>query len=932
MSTEAQTPGRRRTPRSDAQKMKDILNVMREADWSISKFLHHLFRLENRDEQHQQMVVGMINGTSKPRFGEILQLIYENAKRVDYRKGDKTATKIVIQKKFAPDLWPEVLHHAEPAMNVWAVRLVADLVRNEGKVMVKPDTGLHLRASAKPEMERTRNIQDKLASWEAVDGFSMEKMQGIAEENAPTLWHIVSSYVNPTYGDRGQVLAVREIRRPQNLVTTSAVMSLTFGRSERASLYALCRGIWYFSTKAHRSIFRVESRLAQCVAYSSVYPALKAMSEQQLKDLKAALLPGSGRHILTVGDNVQTFVKPRDHRIGRESKMIKGYAGTAVEMEDYEEGAFDLDELVRRQSLQQRRDLSAEGIMEDIDWTHQENVAAGDFTDTLLGFVPVLSVYKKDMEEWVTAMLTKRQIPQTRKSTITPLATNNADEMHVQGLKQGLLDFFSVQMGIDKETLQNRCFIKSGDGKTFDQLHKLKKYLAAEEGDFESFRWLVPLLELWHAKWTDLSRVARTHWGKDSPDDPSTLSFAARLAQCPTPSDLRKVDFYDGQHIVNLTLDAHLLNIWEGHFQTDNLVDHFANLKDRDQLPSFEALIDAARMLVKRHATTDAFRRAHKPEADHPDTVPLGSPWTRPSAQTETETVDVEMVSGEDETDHLSDMSAPEPESFSDADITLANSILFIRNAIWWREMCRAVARGDTGRIWEILKIWIFTFAGSGNPYYSQYLLELYCNFKWEFPPKLTDAILMNWVINLHGKPGMFIEMDLMQEHFNFWLEDMAQHKGKEFDEPFYRQVISMNVHHFLRLKDEMEAAVFLKARSKDHGARHLNNELKAIMKAFRAAEVDRRRPSRDEGFHGVDDLGVGLETLKKDKIENFIKRTTVFTDILGLRVDSTSGMEDDVMEDEVEADDERPDERHGPPPRVFVAGNELIIEERESV
>jgi G:T-mismatch repair DNA endonuclease (very short patch repair protein) len=38
-------------------------------------------------------------------------------------------------------------------------------------------------------------------------------------------------------------------------------------------------------------------------------------------------------------------------------------------------------------------------------------------------------------------------------------------------------------------------------------------------------------------------------------------------------------------------------------------------------------------------------------------------------------------------------------------DVTLANGILFIRNAIWWLEVCRAVAMGDTGRVWEIMKV-----------------------------------------------------------------------------------------------------------------------------------------------------------------------------------------------------------------------------------
>jgi hypothetical protein len=60
---------------------------------------------------------------------------------------------------------------------------------------------------------------------------------------------------------------------------------------------------------------------------------------------------------------------------------------------------------------------------------------------------------------------------------------------------------------------------------------------------------------------------------------------------------------------------------------------------------------------------------------------------------------DTEML----DVDALSDLSGPT--DTPDSDMTLANMTLFIRNAIWWREMCKAVAEGDTGHIWEILKV-----------------------------------------------------------------------------------------------------------------------------------------------------------------------------------------------------------------------------------
>lgn len=142
----------------------------------------------------------------------------------------------------------------------------------------------------------------------------------------------------------------------------------------------------------------------------------------------------------------------------------------------------------------------------------------------------------------------------------------------------------------------------------------------------------------------------------------------------------------------------------------------------------FNDLIEVARFLAQRHATTEAYRRALRPKKDDPNAVPLGSPW--PSTPiSEPADSDIEMEAVDEEGDH--------PGEF--------NNVHSQRDMVA-RDVQSSRMRGH-------------------RQDYSLYLLELYCNFKWEFSPRLRDAILMNWVVNLHGKPGMFIEMDLMQEH-----------------------------------------------------------------------------------------------------------------------------------------------------------------------
>ncbi|KAF8235504.1 hypothetical protein L208DRAFT_1392366, partial [Tricholoma matsutake] len=182
-------------------------------------------------------------------------------------------------------MWTDSIKHAKPALTVWAVCLVSSLVWAEGQQMIRRETGLHLRASEKSMGGPNARVHAKCATWDAVDSFSLGKMQKIAKINAPVLWEIVSSYVNPEYGALvdNQAVAIHRYW-PQNVVRTdsassfktlvlirrqvctSAIMLMTFGCSDRANLYALCRGIWYFAVKAHHSIFRVESHMGQSVA------------------------------------------------------------------------------------------------------------------------------------------------------------------------------------------------------------------------------------------------------------------------------------------------------------------------------------------------------------------------------------------------------------------------------------------------------------------------------------------------------------------------------------------------------------------------------------------------------------------------------------------------------------------------------------------
>lgn len=157
----------------------------------------------------------------------------------------------------------------------------------------------------------------------------------------------------------------------------------------------------------------------------------------------------------------------------------------------------------------------------------------------------------------------------------------------------------------------------------------------------------------------------------------------------------------------------------------DDLAGYFERLKNEDKLPPQEELFDIAQKLSRKYSTTKAYQRTlHRRTSDSPDeySVPLGSPWearseapppidVMPTVVLDPQHQDVMDVEERDATgaaneaamdvDPLEDPEAISPE----ADVALANSIIFLRDGILQREASRAVQAGDMGRVWEVFKV-----------------------------------------------------------------------------------------------------------------------------------------------------------------------------------------------------------------------------------
>ncbi|KAJ7190006.1 hypothetical protein GGX14DRAFT_336244, partial [Mycena pura] len=121
---------------------------------------------------------------------------------------------------------------------------------------------------------------------------------------------------------------------------------------------------------------------------------------------------------------------------------------------------------------------------------------------------------------------------------------------------------------------------------------------------------------------------------------------------------------------------------------------------------------------------------------------------------------------------------------------------------------------------------------------------------------------------------GKGIPDDFMQELHNRFHEDMVPRHGGSFDDPFFRDTISPNVHFFQRLKEEMEKSFGLKAHHKTHTSSPVTDEIRSLMEMYRREKVHYFCSGRNMGHAAKDLISDGYTVLDK-KLTDLLRTST---------------------------------------------------------
>ncbi|KAJ8090936.1 hypothetical protein PM082_024860 [Marasmius tenuissimus] len=738
---------------------------------------------------------------------------------------------------------PEALNYAHVAISCWMTRIIGERVHREIGLLT------------------------------ADDGTTPYRRVKHFKERVPLSWYLTECMAGPRKAGK----TVVRIRRSNPIVQFAAISAFVSARNQYANgHFAAVAGIWHIACKSHIDVKRLYSRMGLSIHDTSAREALETLADDALRKLRDEVGFGfrEGRVLLRwVLDNTQRFAEVYKGGAARKNTLICGTACTCIFLDDCDSNAFNLLDYLSRLLKNERANVKTLDLFKSINWSHIRGIQALHSLRTLCHFVPPLSHYLQSISERLRSPggFAIHRMRDGRKTRVQPLGTNSEKEMETAGMTRCLHDFFS-QSGIQPEHASKHIFWVSGDGSSVLSMERAKNYLAthvdpssSSTTDYDTLSNLLPIMELWHAK---------------------QLAKIAGAAKFKRPSNFRDTsNYYSLCRSMGAILDAQFLDCWKillGLSSYCDLIPHFEKLRHEDKLPSFETLLNMSEMLIDCYATPRAYDQALSSSRNNAASDDAKFPVRPMESNTTRADMEVDDAAGDSNKGEgkKGDGYHKEKAEF-DGDCVLANSILFKFDYSLWIEVAYAISDGDIGRAFEVMKVWMFMFAGSGNNNYRNILLELWSLFKYESSTGLKDAIWNNWLVNLTGKLGKWIPADLMQEHYNRWLEDHVGKSGMAFDDPFLRKSISPNVDFFLVLKKELELAFDLHKRPQAHTSLHLRDEFRSLLRLFDEESFHYFTPSRSLGHAAVNFLGLGYEKLNNGVLTELLNRHSSLIDVL---------------------------------------------------
>ena len=109
----------------------------------------------------------------------------------------------------------------------------------------------------------------------------------------------------------------------------------------------------------------------------------------------------------------------------------------------------------------------------------------------------------------------------------------------------------------------------------------------------------------------------------------------------------------------------------------------------------------------------------------------------------------------------------PTPSTMKDNDHVRAYAKELLSLGLLLMEFIDSVCEGDGERIIRCWRYFLPPFKCSDRTNYSVEAFHLLFEYEYAFTPRMKQQVMWERTINVHGKPGKNVSMDLHMEHIN---------------------------------------------------------------------------------------------------------------------------------------------------------------------
>ncbi|KAF7372061.1 hypothetical protein MVEN_00064400 [Mycena venus] len=427
--------------------------------------------------------------------------------------------------------------------------------------------------------------------------------------------------------------------------------------------------------------------------------------------------------------------------------------------------------------------------------------------------------WKKELDESQPVSADTIDVHQT---PVHPLPTMEIDQSTMRGNVEVIEEIMRV-LGFRTDDLDYVKYIQiiAGDQLTIARQRSIFNVRLGHESGPHAWRHIVLMPGLFHAKIADCHGLLETHFGK-----PTAADYTHLLSPFRTCRDLIMVSLY--------ARILHCLLLVSGKDSLEACA---------ESIDSYATLVSYAHKIYATYADVDRVQELRERRLPEERKREAESKAAKKTGQAEA--------------------STSSPPHIRKGDMVLENGILFLCDALLTREFSDAIKAGDSGRVLVILRMWAFCYRGNGRTKYAHEMLHLLHDLICVWTKELRYIVLQNWLANPQGKPYSFVEIDLVQEHLNFWIKKIykADGAGHSWD---WLALISPCVDILRQLATKINIDLGARQGSK-HASPDLAEDITALMDSLGEHEVYIEKEGRvlDDDKKPVPDvLAVGMAAL----------------------------------------------------------------------